>query len=145
MAIIPPFNGGYCCGQLNIWAPEKTIYLQEDSSAILSPRLFREFLLPFHERIAGLAPHFSAMHTHASSIHVLREVLTNKNLKCVQIDIEPEGLKTKDLIRDFQAVQESGKCLMVQGDISDEETELLYKELSPEGLCIFIVRGFGQK
>lgn len=144
IAIIPEFYSGYCCGQLNLWAPGKTMYLQEDVSAILSPKLYREFILPFDTQIAAVTPDYSAMHIHSVSTHVLEDILSIKELKCLQIGIDIEGPTATDLINKFRLVQESGKCLLVWGDLSEYEVNLLKEKLEPEGLCIFILRGFGQ-
>ena len=40
----PPFYGGYC--EYGIWAPGTAVRTQCDNAALLSPQIYRDFLLP---------------------------------------------------------------------------------------------------
>ncbi|MCR4425110.1 MAG: hypothetical protein NUW23_02815 [Firmicutes bacterium] len=142
--VIPEYGGGYFCGPMAVWAPGKTIYFQEDVSAILSPDMYRRFFLPFDRILAGVTPGLSLMHLHSTGLHVLDDVVSIEALGCVQVCIDVLGPKPGDLLGEFRRVQDAGKCLMIYGDLNKAEVEILERALRPEGLLIFVVRGIGQ-
>ena len=49
--IVPKFEEGYGLGYFYLWAPRPCVWLPEDASAMLSPRLYQEFLCPIDEEI----------------------------------------------------------------------------------------------
>ena len=76
----PPFYGGRALGFYHIWAPGKAIWFQDDLSAILSPKLYRQFFLDSARLI--LAGHdYTAVHLHPNSFFILDDLLSLENLK----------------------------------------------------------------
>lgn len=130
-----PFQGGYC-NFFGIWAPGKSIRTQDDASALLSPRHYREFLLPHQEHIASSFP-YSTMHMHSGALHALDAILES-SVSAVQIQIDPipYGPAVPALVPTFLKVQQR-KPLLIEGPMLESELELLLMALSPRGLYIW--------
>ncbi|MBS7634546.1 hypothetical protein KEJ34_03480 [Candidatus Bathyarchaeota archaeon] len=68
-----------------IWAPgEISVGIQEDIAALLSPKLYRDFLYPYDELIAGRMDS-CAFHIHSAMHQIIPEILRLKNVGVLQI------------------------------------------------------------
>jgi hypothetical protein len=137
--VIPPFQGGYF-NYRQVHLSEPSPVLQEDNVAMLSPSLYREFVLPQDERILVAFPH-ALFHTHSSSAHILLDdLLACPLVKSVDScwDLPPFGPPVQKLIPSYHRIQEAGKSLYVVAvGCPAEEDLLLLRDLDPRGLCIF--------
>ena len=132
---MPPFHGGHILPQYDIWAPGRTVRLQEDASALLSPDLYEAFLAEHDERLSGLAE-FSVFHLHTSSRFILPGLLKMPALKAVQLSKDDGFGHVEKLLPDLQSVQRAGKRLILRGRFDNGELQHLRQELSPVGLCV---------
>ncbi len=139
LEVIPPFQGGYF-NYRQLYFAGPTPMLQEDNVSLLSPSLYREFLLPQDQYILGELPGTS-FHTHSSSAHLLLEdVLGLDSLRMIDScwDLPPFGPPVERLLPSYHRVQEAGKSLYIVAVGCPEERDLqLLTELDPKGLCIF--------
>lgn len=137
--IIPPFHGGYFNFR-QMYLPGPSPVLQEDNVAMLSPSLYREFVLPQDERILAAIP-YPFFHTHSSSAHILLDdLLACPLVKAIDScwDLPPFGPPVESLIPSYHRIQEAGKSLyIVAVGCPKEEDLLLLRDLDPRGLCIF--------
>jgi hypothetical protein len=119
-----------------IWAPGTAVRTQCDNAALLSPELYREFLLPCDERIcAGFD--YPLMHTHSGFIGMVAPVLLEvRGLRAVQVSLDwPAGPGVAELLPTFQLLNQH-LPLIITGGLTQAELDLLLKELSPRGLCL---------
>jgi len=132
---ISPFHGGYC-NLFGIWAPGSSIRTQDDASAFVSPRAYREFMLPSQEYIASKFE-YSTIHLHSDSLHVVDEVL-NSSIRAVQVSIDPVpyGPTVPELLPIFVRMNEK-KPVLIEGPMMKSEFEELMEALSPRGLYIW--------
>jgi hypothetical protein len=87
--LIPPCPQGYL-GRgdgLRCWAPDKFLWLQEDAAALLSPTLYREFILPLDRYIAAQFP-CVAFHVHTSNAWVIDQLLEAPEIDVIQLNLE---------------------------------------------------------
>ena len=84
-ARLPLFHGGWYDAQYQLWAPGPIARLQEDALAVLSPRLYRDYIKPIDERIAA-SFECAFMHLHATSMFVLDQILEIEPLRCLEIN-----------------------------------------------------------
>jgi len=136
---IPRFHGGQVIGEYDLWAPQKAFRLQEDASALLSPDLYRELVLPFDEKLCAVTP-YNVMHVHTSSFHLLDSMLMIENLGAVQIS-QDEGVPLSQSMPYLSKTQDAGKPLIVKGQFTEADLMTLRDRLSPKGLCIQAVVG----
>jgi hypothetical protein len=137
-AITGPFAGGYLIEQLGLWAPDRLVRLQEDSSALFSPDLYTTLLQPWDRRLAEAFP-YSAIHLHSSSLFLLDRILDVDALRCIQINKDVGNAAIAEMMPFFQMVQARERSLLIRGKLDVEDLALLRQHLSPNGLYLQIV------
>lgn len=135
---VPLFHGGYYDGQYSLWAPGPIARLQEDASAVYSPRLYRELVQPV-DRI--LASHFECafMHLHSTSMFLLDAILEIEELRCFEINNDVVGPPIPEMIKFFKRVQEQDRSLLIRGSFEPAELKALLDSLDPRGLFLLIM------
>lgn len=130
----PKFHNGYVLAFYNIWTPDICQYMQEDSLAYFSPKLYKGVLLKNHIRIADSFK-YPLMHLHPDSLYCLDELCKVESLKIIEINKDLFGPDIFQLLPIFKKVQKH-KPLFIWGDLTPEEIRELLNSLSPKGLCI---------
>ena len=133
-----PFLGGFSMGLYHVWTPGKSIWFQDDIGALLSPELYREFLLPNEIMLCGKYD-YTMMHLHASSFHLLDDILDNENLRAIEINKDVGGPGIARMLPQFSKVQEKKKSLVIWGNLNEEEIRLIFNKLKPEGIFLNIL------
>ncbi|MCC7352927.1 MAG: hypothetical protein IT330_04150 [Anaerolineae bacterium] len=136
LALAPEFHGGYGCYR-GLWAPGQVVTVQEDSSALLSPALYEDFVLPEDRRIyANFA--YPLMHNHSAFLHITIDgVVTSEALAGYEMTIDPSpGPSISDLLPYMQRAQ-AKKPLIVFGTLSEADLRLIVATLPPAGLAIY--------
>jgi hypothetical protein len=133
-----PFLGGSSMGMYHVWAPGESLWFQDDISALLSPALFREFLLENERQFCGRYP-YTLMHLHPSSFHLLDDILSNENLKALEINKDVGGPSIAQMIPQFRKVLDKKRGLIIWGDLTEEEIKLIFDRLPPEGIFFNIL------
>ncbi len=122
------------CGWLAIWAPGKSYPLQEDFSCMISPQMFREFLLPHLERQTSFLD-YSIYHLDGpGAIKHLDTILELPHLHAIQWVPGAGAPPMRDWIPLLQRIQKAGKRLVL--DITPEDVEPLLSALDKRGLCL---------
>lgn len=137
-AVTGPFQGGYQIEQFNLWAPGKTIRIQEDASSLFSPNLYAKYLQEEDRRLAAAFP-YNLIHLHASSLFLLEQILEIKELRCIQINKDVGGSTIEKELPYFERVQAEGKRLLIRGKLDRDDLVSLRKHLSPNGLYLQVV------
>jgi len=134
----PAFCGGYILPQNEIWVSKKPLRFQEDASALISPSIYEEFLLPGDKKIVSLSK-YNMIHLHTTSLHLLDYFLNNENVGIIQISKDDGFEDMNKLIQSLQKIQTRVKCLILRGVFSAEELLLIRRNVSPAGFCIHSV------
>ena len=135
--MIPAFHGGSALGFYHVYCPGKSIWYQEDLSAILSPALYREFLSEPERRICA-GRDYTAIHLHPASFFILDELLAKNDLKAIEVNKDVGGPTIEEMLPLFKKIQKT-KSLIVWGDLNEMDLRLIKKELSPNGLFLNIL------
>jgi hypothetical protein len=137
--MIPSWQGTHAAGGYpsKLWCQRTVAYYQEDSAALLSPRLFREFLLP-PARQACEAAEVNFIHLHSACLYPVDILLEDGTFDVIEINLDHGGVSPKvaKLIPIFQRIQQAGRPLVLWGDCLPEEWELIRHELRPVGLSL---------
>jgi hypothetical protein len=130
-----PFEGGYC-NYFGIWAPGTSIRTQDDASALVSSKHYKEYMLWYQERMASQFQ-YSTIHLHSGSLHTVDEVLKS-NITAVQVSLDPVpyGPTVPELIPIFVRMQKK-KPILIEGPMLESEFEQLLRALSPSGLYVW--------
>jgi hypothetical protein len=132
---LPGYEGGSVIGQYEIWAPGKTVRLQEDYSTLYSPKLYVKFLKPLDQRLAGIAE-YSLIHLHSSSLFLIERFLEVEQLRLFQVTKDEGTASLPQMLPNLKKIQSAGRPLIVKGRFDASDFQLLREELSPCGLCI---------
>ncbi|MDR1574849.1 MAG: hypothetical protein LBS37_02480 [Treponema sp.] len=132
-----PFLGGSSMGLYHVWAPGKSLWFQDDIGALLSPQLYREFLLKNERRFCS-EYNYTMMHLHPSAFHLLDDILSNEYLKAVEINKDVGGPGIRQMLPRFRQVLER-KCLVIWGDLTGEEMRILFDNISLKGVFFNIL------
>ena len=134
--LIPSFHGGYSIGFYDLWCPGECIWFQDDLTSLLSPSLYEQYVLPVHSRLAS-SYEYSLIHLHPASFFILDYLLDIPQLKCIQVNKDIGGPSVKEMLPYLSRIQNT-KNLVISGDFTDEELELLHSGLSPQG--VYLIR-----
>lgn len=137
-ARIPCFHGGTFDAQYQLWAPGSIVRMQEDAIAVLSPDLYREFVMPIDRRIAS-AYDYPFMHLHSSSMMVLDHLLELAEIKCFQATYDVGGPSLEEMLPHYRRIQRAGFPLLVCGALTVAESVELAERLDPAGLYLNIM------
>ena len=132
---IPPYEGGYAQEQFGLWAPGVFVRIQEDATGNYSPRLFEELLLEPDRRLAAAFP-YTLIHLHNSSLFLLDLFLQIEEIECFQINVDTTGMTLAEEIPYLQKVQDAGRCLLLRGQYTPQDLELVKNHLDPAGLAV---------
>ena len=119
-----------------MWAPGTVVRTQCDASAILSPRQYAEWFMPYDERICRSVD-VALMHLHSTSLHTIDVLLEMDALHAFEITMETSaGSPTlQQMVPAFQKIL-GKKALILYGPLSEEEEQYLLRELPHDGLFI---------
>jgi hypothetical protein len=138
-AILPAWHETHAAGGYpsRVWCRRTVAYYQEDSAALLNPRLFREFLLPLANQ-AREAAEVNFIHLHSACLYPLEMLLQGGSFDVLQINIDHGGVAPplSALIPTLQRVQAAGRPLLLWGEFTPADWQLIQRELSPTGLSL---------
>ena len=132
---IKPVWGGYF-NFFGFWSPEPCVRVQEDVQAILSPAQYRRWLRPCLERIVVQFP-YSMFHIHSGSLRMVEEVTTVRGLSALEVAVDepPYAPPVTEQVDVYQRVQDR-LPLLIEGQMSPAELDVLASGLKPEGLAL---------
>ena len=133
---IPLYHGGYHDAQYQLWAPGSIIRMQEDATALYSPRLYRRFLQPIDR---DLASQFECafIHLHSTSLHILDLFLEIEEIRCFEINYEKSGPPLPEFIAYLRRVQQAGRPLLIRGSFTPSEIDMILDQLDCAGLYVY--------
>ncbi len=130
---IPPFHGGVGSFYYHLWAPERTLWIQEDATALLSPDLYSQFIEPQVQRIVRSFPG-TIMHQHSKG-YVPTESYLGMGMRALELHIDEGGPSAQELFDRHRSIL-ARSPLIVWGRLSDADCEWLFTRLPPQGLAI---------
>jgi hypothetical protein len=131
-----PFFGGCSIGFYDLWAPGDCIWFQDDLNALLSPDIYRRYVLPVHRRLSQ-SYQYNLVHLHPSSFFTIDSLMEIDELKVIEINKDEEGPSVEKMLPVFQKVHSVKNCV-VWGSFARADIEFLQRELDPAGLYIQI-------
>jgi hypothetical protein len=112
----------------SIWAVERRASLEElEKVCVKDDRL-----------IASSFP-LSVVHLHSSSLFLLTHFLEIEEIDVFQVNRDVGGMDLKEMLPYLHKIQESKRCLIVRGTLTQRDLRLIKESLRSEGLLIQIV------
>jgi len=122
------FKGGYCNGW-GLWAPGLNVRTQEDEAAFVSPKLYNEFLLPYHVQEVD-AFDYSAFHMHSGYVRLVynwRDFSRKSTIGALEVCLDPNGPTVEDLMETLLGIN-SEKPLIIDA-FTDEQARAVEKHI----------------
>lgn len=135
---VPLFHGGYFDAQYSLWSPGPIIRVQEDATAVYSPKLYRKLVQPIDRMLSS---HFASsfIHLHSTSMFLLDAFLEIQEIKCFEINNDVCGPPLEKMVPYFKMVQQANRPLLIRGSFTPDEIRLLMDSLEPRGLFLNIM------
>ena len=133
-AVLPAWQGTHAAGGYpsRVWCRRSVAYYQEDSAALLNPRLFREFLLPLADA-ACEAAEVNFIHLHSACLYPLDVLLEDTSLRRAADQHRPwgRGAAACGLDSHVAARQAARRPLLLWGEFTPDDWQLIRCELNP--------------
>jgi hypothetical protein len=130
---VPQFHGGTGAFFYNIWTPGKTIWMQEDAAALLSPGLYEEFIKAADDRICR-AFESSVIHLHPSRF-IPADYFLDMPVDVIELHFDRGGPSAPDLLALHRKIL-AKKPLLVFGDLIEKDLDFMIENLPWKGLAI---------
>jgi hypothetical protein len=135
---LPLYHGGYFDAQYQLWAPGPIIRMQEDATAVFSPKLYRKLVQPVDRMIARQFE-CNFIHLHTTSMFMLDAFLEIDELRGYEINVEPFNIPVDGMIQYYRMVQDANRPLLIRGSLTLDEARLIMDSLDPRGLYLHIL------
>jgi hypothetical protein len=137
--LIPPSSEGYIAleSALRAWAPERLLWLQEDAMALLSPKLYREFILPLDMELSDLFP-CVAFHLHGTALWAVDSLVHVPGINAIELNLEAAFCDVEGTLAGWKKIQEHKPLVIWRIYAEDFPTWLegILKEFPPKGISI---------
>ncbi len=138
-AVIPAWHNTHAAGGYpsKLWSRKTAAYHQEDSVALLNPKLFKTFLLTLHKRLTAAAD-INFIHLHSACLYPADIFLADRTYDVIEINLDHKGAAPAlpDLLPVLKNIQSQNVPLLLWGKLTLPEWSVLKKELSPTGLSL---------
>jgi len=113
LELIPPSSEGYIALEwvLRAWAPEKLLWLQEDAMALLSPKLYRDFVLPIDKELSALFP-CVVFHLHSTALWAIDELVHVPGIDVLELNLEDAVCDEAGTFAGWKKIQEHKPLVM---------------------------------
>ncbi len=136
-ALTPKFHGGEAMGFYHVHCPGPCTWYQEDLSALMSPGLYRRFLVEPERAICRGYPH-TAIHLHPASFFLLDDLLANDWLRAIEVNKDVGGPTVAEMLPKLRRIAET-KNLILWGDFTPDELDQLRDGLPSRGLFLHVI------
>ena len=134
LARIPEFHGGVGSFYYSAWAPAGTVWHQEDSVMLLSPDLYREFILPCDRKIFE-AFSGNIMHFHSIGGYIPVEEVLELGPTAVEYHIDAGGPSAEELYNTHMKILEKSP-LIIWGALNEADLDWIFTKLPAEGVAV---------
>jgi len=134
------FKGGYCNGW-GLWAPGLNVRHQDDEIALLSPKLYNEFFLPYDIQEANAFDYSTfGMHSGVMSLYNWRDFAKKTNFSAFEVALDPNGPTVENLMPTLLGmnskkplilvISNAEQAKVVEKHVGDFPGSILYNEVS---------------
>ncbi len=139
-AIVPAFRGGYAIRQFGLWSPGRSVWLQDDTSSMMSLRRYRRTFL---EPMAAMSVYpFGVLHLHAPALHLAETLAEVPNIRAINIYFDAPGVTLQAAMPILRRLQARRMPLILAKDVyagfAWEEYREILDGLYPAGLSVHL-------
>jgi hypothetical protein len=137
--LIPPSSEGYIAleAAVRAWAPAKLLWLQEDAMALLSPKLYSEFVLPIDSQLSSLFP-CVGFHLHGTALWAIDKLVHVPGIDVLELNFEAALCDVPGTFAGWKKIQEYKPLVMwrLYADDFAAWLERVLREFPAKGLSI---------
>jgi hypothetical protein len=130
----PTWMGGFLEPIRHTWAPGFTVETQVDVASLISPKHYHQFIRSRDAKVLR-SFEYCYIHLHASSLHILDDVLSIDPLAALEVSLDIGGPRACEFIEQYQKIL-SQTSLVLQGVLTAQEIVELCTLLPSEGFYI---------
>ncbi len=138
--IVPAYRGGYGVRQFGLWAPRRAVWLQDDTSSMMSLAHYKQFFLEPMRRMA-IFP-YGVLHLHIPSLHLAETLAEIDNIQAINFYFDSKKISLQDAMPTLRRLQARNMPLILAKDVYEGFTLAEYEEildgLSPAGLSVHL-------
>ncbi len=133
LELIPLFHGGVGSFYYNMWAPAGTVWHQEDATALMSPGLYEDFILPWDQKIVESLPG-CIVHQHSIG-YIPTEHYLDMGVLALEMHIDAGGPSARELAEVHRSILGS-RPLLIWGKMTAEDLDWIFSQLPTNGLAV---------
>jgi hypothetical protein len=141
--IVPAYRGGYGARQFGLWSPERSVWLQDDTSGMMSLEHYRQFFLE-PMRLMSVFP-YGVLHLHILSLHLAETLAGVPGIRVINFYFDSKRITLQAALPTLRRLQAQGMPLVLARDVYEgftlEEYEEILDGLSPRGLSVHLNAG----
>jgi hypothetical protein len=138
--LVPAFRDGFGIRQFGLWSPERSVWLQDDTSAMMSLRHYCKFFLKPMETMSVFP--YGVLHLHAPSIHLAETFATVPNIRAINVYFDSQTVTVVSAMPTLKRLQALHMPLVLAKDVYQgftlEEYSEILEHLSPQGLSVHL-------
>ena len=138
--IVPAYRGGYGARQFGLWSPERSVWLQDDSSSMMSLEHYRQFFLA-PMRTMSIFP-YGVLHLHIPSLHLAETLAEVPHIRAINFYFDSKRITLQTAMPTLRRLQARGLPLVLAKDVYEgftlQEYEEILASLSPRGLSVHL-------
>lgn len=146
-AVVPAYRGGYGVRQFGLWAPERAVWLQDDTSSMMSLDHYRRFFLGPMRTMSAYP--YGVLHLHIPSLHLAETLAEVPNVRAINLYFDAPNVSLQDAMPVLQRLQARGMSLILAKDVYQGFTMDEYDEivdgLTPRGLSVHLAAASAQE
>ena len=139
--LIPHSPDGYVALEtsLRAWAPDRLLWLQEDAMALLSPKLYRQFVLPLDRAISAQFP-CVAFHLHGTALWAIDELVKVPEINVLELNLEDAMCDVQGTVAGWKKIQENKPLVIwrIYHEDFPSWLAMVLREFSAKGISIQI-------
>ena len=142
-ALIPDFRGGYAIRQFGLWSSGRSVWLQDDTSSMMSLRMYRQVFIEPMTRMSGFP--YGVLHLHAPSLHLAETLAGVPNIRTINVYFDSPTTTLEKAFPVLRRLQAMKMPLILTQEVyqgfSMDEYRLILENLSPAGLSVHLQAG----
>ena len=142
LKVIPPSPEGFIAleAALRAWAPDRLLWLQEDAMALLSPPIYRDFVLPIDAEISSLFP-CVAFHLHGTALWAIDTLIHVRGIDMIELNLEAAMCDEPGTLAGWKKIQQHKPLVMWRLYSEEFPTWLamVFRDYPAKGLAIQVI------
>jgi hypothetical protein len=138
MRIVPAFRGGYCVRQFGLWAPERAVWLQDDTACMMSSNHYQRFFL--QPLLSMSVVPYGVLHLHVPALHLAEMLASLRNVRAVNVYFDSPTTSLADALPTLRRLQSRHVPLVLAKTVDEgfswEEYSEIVSQLSSAGLAV---------